>query len=583
MKNRFLNVFSVLIIVLAFAVIVTPWIIQAAAGDKASSEDDGHVEKRTLSEYPADYSNDWFSRLESYYSDHSPIRGRLIALESGVSLKYNSFYRTKINPMLTKIVVRNTESPSGATPAEGEAPTEAPTIDINIIIGLNTPEPTETPCVTGTPYTPTESIAPTYGVTAEPTPEPTPELTPELTREPTHELTSEPTREPTKEPTPEPTPHVHIYDSGKVRFGASCTHEGEKVYTCTVCGETKTEKTPKIEHNFVVKMQSTADYDNYGYTLKKCSVCGTYSLEDVVAKKVDTLYLAPEYQGGAIFGRRDWLFYSGNNSEGYYRGTNLLSDAEMEAWKNTFEQLDRVCKAKGIDLVVLVAPNKEQMYPEYMPSYQIVSQTKRQDAMLEYMSANSTVRYLYPKSELSTTKIFYDVFYKQDTHWNAMGGFTGVMAVYRALGLQTTNVFELNVKQTSRTGGDLSNFSGYTTTYREWSFSYKESVTSTVEYFENHVTSSNTELSQFTTPEATYKDKKVVVMGDSFRHAMTGIMSKDFGKSTFAHRKELNYDTPVVVDAIRELGEGDVLVLTCVERLDEDLIPAAEKLISLLG
>ena len=599
MKNsKFQTVFAVIMIVLAIAVISVPWIIQLYAGDLPVSEDNDLTEKRSLSEFPSDFSNDWFSRFESYYSDHSPARARIIALESGTSLGYDAFYRKNVNPLLTRLLIKqNTVVPGEATDVPGENATKQPeaTIDLGLIIGIETPEPTEepTPEITDTPE-PTAEPAPEITETPEPTVEPTPERTQDITQEPeytgtpepsavqTKPHTEEPTREPTPSPTQAPTPHVHEFDGGKVKLGPSCTREGEKVYTCTICGETKIEKIPKISHNYVIKKQSTADQDNYGYKLKKCSVCGAYSLEDLEPKIVDTSYLAPEYQGGAIFGRRDWLFYSGDSSEAYYRGTNLLTDGEMKTWKDKFEQLDNVCKAKGIDLVILVAPNKEQMYPEYMPTYQIASEKKRQDTFLDYMQSNSSVKYLYPKSELNTTKIFYDVFYKQDTHWNSLGGFTGVMAIYRALGLQATNVFELNVTESTRSGGDLSNFSGYSTTYRDWKISYKDNVSTTAEYFENHVTSSKTELSQFTTPGALYADKKIVVLGDSFRHAMSGFISKDFGKSTFAHRKELNYSTEVVINALNELGEGDVLVLTCVERYDGQLYSSAEQLIEIL-
>ncbi len=591
-QNRFSTVFSVIMIVLALAVIAAPWLIKSVVHEKSQSEDEGIIEKRTLSEFPSEYSNEWFSKFESFYSDHSPARGQLIELKTNTALKYNSFYRQKINPVLTRVLVKEPAPASEAPGTAGGEVTPQPTVDLSLIIGLDTPEPTDEPTQeptqeptavpatdTPTPLPPTDVPATeTPGPTAEPTATPSDNSSPEPTEVPA----ATPTPAPTPTPTPAPTPHVHTFDSGKITLYPGCTREGTKLYTCKVCGETKTETLPKTEHQFIVVKSSTADYDNYGYKLKKCNVCGTYSLDDLVPKEVDGSYLAPEYAGGAIFGRRDWLFYSGNSSEDYYRGTNLFSIEEMEAWKNKFEQLNAVCREKGIELVVMAAPNKEQMYPEYMPTYQIASAQKRQDIFLDYMKANSSVRYLYPKAELTTTKIFYDVFYKQDTHWNALGGFTGAMAVYRALGLQSMNVFELDVTETKRKGGDLSSFSGYTSEYRDWKINYKTNIEAEAEYFENHVTSSPTELSRFTAKDATYKDKKLVVIGDSFRHALSGVMSKDFGVSVFAHRNELPYETPVVMEALRGLGKGDVLLLMAVERLDGTLYDSADRLIAIL-
>ena len=587
-NNRFSAVFSVIMIVLALAVIAAPWLIKSLVPEKNGSEDEGIIEKRTLSGFPSKFSNEWFSEFESFYSDHSPARSQLIELKTNTALEYNSFYRRNINPVLTRMLVKEPAPASEAPGTAGEETTPQPTVDLSLIIGINTPEPTDepTPAPTDTPVPETPTPQPPTEVPATETPVPTtePSVTPgeESSPEPTQEPTATATPVPTPEPTPEPTPHKHIFDAGKVTSEANCSREGTKLFTCTVCGETETETIPKTDHKFLVVKSSTADYDNYGYKLRMCTVCGTYSLDDLVPKNVDNSYLAPEYAGGAIFGRRDWLFYSGNSSEEYYRGTNLFSIDEMEAWKNKFEQLDSVCREKGIELVVMTAPNKEQMYPEYMPTYQIASAQKRHDIFLDYMKANSSVRYLYPKAELTTTKIFYDVFYKQDTHWNALGGFTGAMAVYRALGLQSMNVFELDVTKTTRKGGDLSSFSGYTSEYTDWKISYKKEITPEAEYFENHVTSSPTELSRFTANDALYKDKKLVVIGDSFRHALSGVMSKDFGVSVFAHRNELPYETPVVMEALQGLGEGDVLLLMAVERLDGTLYESADQLISIL-
>lgn len=52
----------------------------------------------------------------------------------------------------------------------------------------------------------------------------------------------------------------HKFDAGKVTKEATCTAEGVKTFTCTVCGATKTESIAKIAHS----------YGSDG----KCTVCG---------------------------------------------------------------------------------------------------------------------------------------------------------------------------------------------------------------------------------------------------------------------------------------------------------------------
>ncbi len=54
-------------------------------------------------------------------------------------------------------------------------------------------------------------------------------------------------------------PCQHKWDEGKVTKEATCTATGVMTYTCTLCGETKTETIPMIAHNYVDGV---------------CSVCG---------------------------------------------------------------------------------------------------------------------------------------------------------------------------------------------------------------------------------------------------------------------------------------------------------------------
>lgn len=45
-------------------------------------------------------------------------------------------------------------------------------------------------------------------------------------------------------------PHTHTWDTGRITEAATCTKDGVKTYTCTVCGETKTEAVKATGHKF---------------------------------------------------------------------------------------------------------------------------------------------------------------------------------------------------------------------------------------------------------------------------------------------------------------------------------------------
>ena len=80
----------------------------------------------------------------------------------------------------------------------------------------------------------------------------------------------------------------HSYGNSVVTKQSTCTSEGTKTKTCTKCNATVTETIPKTSHKYadtVVAPTCTTD----GYTLHKCSVCGT-SYKDSTTKATGHSY-----------------------------------------------------------------------------------------------------------------------------------------------------------------------------------------------------------------------------------------------------------------------------------------------------
>ena len=76
----------------------------------------------------------------------------------------------------------------------------------------------------------------------------------------------------------------HTWDSGKVTKAATCTTDGEKIYTCTTCHKTRIESVPKTGHTEVKDAATPATCENTGKTEgSHCSICGT------VIKQQETL------------------------------------------------------------------------------------------------------------------------------------------------------------------------------------------------------------------------------------------------------------------------------------------------------
>ena len=76
----------------------------------------------------------------------------------------------------------------------------------------------------------------------------------------------------------------HTWDNGKVTTEATCEHTGVRTYTCSVCGETKKEETPKTDHTYddgtVTKKPTCIETGIKTYT---CTVCQKTKTEEIPA------------------------------------------------------------------------------------------------------------------------------------------------------------------------------------------------------------------------------------------------------------------------------------------------------------
>lgn len=76
----------------------------------------------------------------------------------------------------------------------------------------------------------------------------------------------------------------HSYNDGVVTTEPTCTEEGVKTYTCTVCGDTYTEAVPATGHSYddgVVTTEATCTEE--GVMTYTCTVCGATKTEAIPA------------------------------------------------------------------------------------------------------------------------------------------------------------------------------------------------------------------------------------------------------------------------------------------------------------
>lgn len=328
-------------------------------------------------------------------------------------------------------------------------------------------------------------------------------------------------------------------------------------------------------HDWVYAGGQDASVDSWGYSIYFCSTCNLVEYRDWQNKLVDESYLAPVVVNDTtIMGRNGWLFLYGYGNISYYKAENIMTEEEMDSYMQTLLTLDELCQERGIKLAISIAPNKDQVYSEYMPTYTVLDEYKRTQRLVDYIKNNSDLAISYPISELEYCDRYWKIYYRYDTHWNHVGGFIGVQALYASLGMEVTDPTTIPVTQYDWGNvGDLIDLAGIDASsyavdvdYHIW---YKDEVEITnelgVDYNIANIYKAQSDCGN---------DKRLVLIGDSYRINMIQYLEADFGQSAFYNREVIN-------SANDDILNCDVLVLQANERNDARIITSAQYIIDL--
>ncbi len=260
--------------------------------------------------------------------------------------------------------------------------------------------------------------------------------------------------------------------------------------------------------------------------------------------------LAPE----VIQGRDNWLF----STESYpdYVGDTMPSEETLQEKLEMLVTVDQLCQEKGIEFYTFVIPNKNVVYPEYMPSVE-QAEYSGMNALEDYVQTNSNVHFEYMDDELLGAKVYGQLYYKNDTHWNTRGGLAAYAYMRNTLGLSPINMYEIGSNDTYEYTGDLAVYTGlpmsaFDTEYAQ-DMLYRTEVTqelvSTGSDYIDEIYSSEPEV-----------DQTVVILGDSFRHALGPYFSRDYAHMYSLNEKLMDEEMAAI------LNSADVIILEAVER-----------------
>jgi len=144
-----------------------------------------------------------------------------------------------------------------------------------------------------------------------------------------------------------------------------------------------------------------------------------------------------------LLGKDNWLFYTGDRSIEDYRGLRPFSENELDQWYRALKQRRDWLAARGIAYHFVVAPNKESIYPEYMPDSVVHGAHNHLDELVAYLTRKgeaSLVEDLRPA--LITEKSSLLQYHPIDAHWNPWGAYLAYRAIVEQVDADGANALQ---------------------------------------------------------------------------------------------------------------------------------------------
>lgn len=246
------------------------------------------------------------------------------------------------------------------------------------------------------------------------------------------------------------------------------------------------------------------------------------------------------------------------------RGLAPFTNEEVEKILTRLENMHQQLAKRKIKFIFLIAPNKETIYPELLPSY--IAKTgmqTRMDQILSAISERTEIEVIDMRPVLLEKKVFSPLYFKYGSHWNMMGGYLAYLHVMNKVTSAFPEVTPLNIEEFVVSYNQNQTRQGWRSiiAMKEMmmddddilvSFSYKKTGE---QLFQAEYKEKMMEMRY----DAKYPNMRVMVLRDSFTKFVQPFLSLTFGSSSYWRSYNIDY-------AQIDQEKPDIVILQVVER-----------------
>lgn len=250
-----------------------------------------------------------------------------------------------------------------------------------------------------------------------------------------------------------------------------------------------------------------------------------------------------------IVGEDGWLFFTDTLPD--YFGEDLLSDMRLDQLATTVSLMEEHVRASGADFVFTVAPNKNTVYPEYMPNRYLKTDSDTNLTRLTRLLGDKAY-FADLRAALSDKSV--QLYHAHDSHWNAYGALCGYRAIMTAASRQN-DLFDTATYSWENTWrGDLADMIFPALDMKDKQAEFD--IDWTYEFTSNY----HSEEDLLITTENEGGEGSLLMFRDSFANALLPFMAQTYKTTTLSRvtpydlRETENYDTVVVEIVERNLS-----------------------------
>lgn len=135
-----------------------------------------------------------------------------------------------------------------------------------------------------------------------------------------------------------------------------------------------------------------------------------------------------------VKGKEGWLYLGRKVLIDESRGLNPLSESEVQAWAAKIDAIRQWQEARGGTFLFVLVPDKQRVFPEYLPDWYVASEARRKEQLLGALVPMGTpVLDLTETLRTAKSRGGDPVWLKTDTHWSGVGAWHGYQEILERL------------------------------------------------------------------------------------------------------------------------------------------------------